>query len=170
MLQGGNNVPWVTNQDPRAVVGYFGAASEVAGVKYWSLSVNSNVYVSNVPVIIGATTLLVMRIDFGNGTHTVSFWANPITIGATMPAANLTQTITGNLQFNAFAANLGSSNGQSSMDEIRIGSSYECVTPDNTTAINVPPDAAFSTNVNTGISPISINFDASASSTLMAAL
>lgn len=164
MLQGGNNTPWVTNQNPRAVVGYFGTASEIAGVKYWSLSVNNSVFVSNVPITIGATTLLVMRIDFGNGTHTVSFWANPATIAATMPSPNLTQTITGTLQFNAFAASLGYANGQASMDEIRIGSSYECVTPDNTTAINVPPDASFTTNVSGGTSPLSINFDASASS------
>ena len=164
MLQGGNNTPWVTNQNPRAAVGYFGTASEIAGIKYWSLSVNNSVFISNVPITIGATTLLVMRIDFGNGTHTVSFWANPVTIAANMPTSNLTQTITGTLQFNAFAASLGYSNGQASIDEIRIGSSYECVTPDNTTAINVPPDASFTTNVSNGISPITINFNASAAS------
>ncbi len=164
MLQGGNNVPWVTNQDPRAAVGYFGTASEVGGVKYWSVSVNSAVFVSNEPVVIGATTLLVIQITFGNGTHTINFWANPATIGATIPAPNLSQTINGTLQFNAFAAYLGNTNGQVAMDEIRLGSSYECVTPDNTTAINVPPDAVFTTNVNSGTSPLSVNFDASASS------
>ncbi|MDC6668332.1 PKD domain-containing protein, partial [Leclercia adecarboxylata] len=80
-----------------------------------------------------------------------------------MPSPQLTQTIVGTLEFNAFAAYLGNTNAQISMDEIRLGGSYECVVPDNTTTINVPPDAAFSTNVNGGIAPVMVTFNASAS-------
>lgn len=163
MLQGGNSVPWVTNQNPQAAMGYFSTQSNVAGIRYWGISINGVVYNSSVPVLIGQTVFLVMEIQFGTSGHTINYWINPVTIGANAPSPTITQAIVGDLQFNAVAAYLGSNAGQGAIDEIRLASSFQCVAPDATTTINIPPDASFTTTPNEGISPININFDASAS-------
>ena len=163
MLQGGNNTPWVTNQNPRVALGYFSTQSTISGTRYWGLAANGTVYNSTIPVSAGSTTLLVMQIDFGTSNHTLHLWVNPSSIGGVAPAANIVQTISGNLQLHSLAMYLGDFAGQSSVDEIRVGSSYACVTPDNMTVINVPPTASFTMTPSQGIAPMAISFDGSAS-------
>ncbi|MFN3848929.1 MAG: PKD domain-containing protein [Spirosomataceae bacterium] len=161
LLQGGNNVAWVTNQNPRVSVGYFSTSSNNQNIRYWSLGINNNTYRSNVPVVVGETALLVVRIQFGASSNTVSLWVNPTTIGSTEPTPNITQNTNEVLAFNAVAGYLGSSSGQGAMDELRLAASYRCVVPDASTDVNVPPDAYFVANPNTSVSPSVVSFDGS---------
>lgn len=163
MLQGGNTTPWVTNQNPRVVLGYFGTASELNGVRYWSLGINNSTYLTNVPVIVGTTQLLVMRIDFGASSSMVHCWVNPINIGGSEPPAALQITVNNTIELSAFAAYLGNDPNQGSLDEIRVGSSYACVTPDPLTPLNIPPQANLNANSTQGITPFTVQFDASTS-------
>ncbi|HEX8547165.1 MAG TPA: LamG-like jellyroll fold domain-containing protein, partial [Cytophagaceae bacterium] len=109
-------------------MGYFGSSSNTSGVRYWSLKVNGAVIQTTVPVSVGTTALLVMKITFG-ATNTISLFVNPSSIGSAEPAAILTTTTTSAVAFKAIAFYGGNSINQSSIDEIRIASSYASATP-----------------------------------------
>jgi hypothetical protein len=120
-LHPGNNPPWWVNS-PSIAVGHFGGSSDTNGVRYWSVQVNGAVYQSAVPVVVGQTAFLVVKVTFG-ATNTVSFYVNPST--SSLPANPSVQvTTTSSLLFRSVAFYGGAGNNQSSIDEIRFAASY----------------------------------------------
>ncbi len=121
-----NAVPWHA-QTPLVSAGYFGSSSDANSLRYWSLMVGNTVYRSTTPVNIGQAVFLVMRLDFG-ATSKVTFYVNPI-VGSAAPAVPDLQVSTAlSLSFNALAYYAGTQSQQSSVDEIRVGTSFAAVT------------------------------------------
>lgn len=112
-------------------IGYFGAASDDAGKKWWSLRVHSAVTRSDVEVVVGQTVLAVVHMKFGS-PNTVRLYLNPSTLGGDPPATptlEVTDDGTKPLSFQAFKSYPGSSAGYGALDEIRFGTSFAAVTP-----------------------------------------
>ncbi|MEK7256168.1 MAG: PKD domain-containing protein, partial [Bacteroidota bacterium] len=141
-------------------MGYFGAASNVGGQRRWSLNINGTVYPTAVPVSVGTTAFLALRIDFA-ATNTLTLYVNPASLGNTTPASTLTQNTTDPVFFRSLALYLGNDPGNGSMDEIRFGESYACVAPDAGINVNVPPFADFSLTPNDGQAPLMVALDGS---------
>ncbi|MFM2387520.1 MAG: hypothetical protein RL660_2277 [Bacteroidota bacterium] len=143
-------------------VGYFGAASDVAGQKKWSLKINNTVYPSSENVVIGATAFFVIQIDF-NALSTISLWCNPATLGNVIPAATLVQTTSSSIAFRSLAVYLGNGINQGSFDEMRMATSYACVAPDTSILVNTPPLAIINSSVDSISVGNSISFDGTTS-------
>ncbi|GCE12262.1 hypothetical protein [Tengunoibacter tsumagoiensis] len=112
-------------------VGYFGSASNSGGLRYWGVKLGGTVFKSNVQVQVGQTALLVMRIDFSPNTS-ASLYVNPSSLGNSAPSsANAQATSNLAVTFQSLAYYGGDGSNQSSLDEIRIGTSYAAVTPSN---------------------------------------
>jgi hypothetical protein len=160
-------VSWApTNGTSRTEFGYFGAASDVATQKRWSLKVNGVVYPTAVPITINTAAFLVFKFEFISASSTkISLYVNPSSLGATLPSSP-TYTINSSvgLQFSKVAAYIGGMPGDASLDELRIGSSYQSVAPDNLTTVNAPPLSLFTVSSNSGIAPFVVTFNGSASS------
>ena len=108
-------------------VGYFGAPSDNAGNRYWTLEIGGTVYRTTVPITVGTTSLLVVSVTFG-ATNTVNFYVNPASLGGSAPAATISGTNTTSLAFQSLAYYAGDAAGQSSLDEIKFGDTYSAVT------------------------------------------
>lgn len=163
MLQGGNNVAWVTNANPRIQMGYFGTGSNIGADRFWGISIDGNIYNSNKIIQIGRAALLVVKIEFLASGGTVSAWINPTQISGAEPSPDIVVNHPVNMEYLAVALYLGNSVRQGSLDEIRLAGSYACATPDSFIAVNTPPFAAFNASPSDGIGPITVNFDGSAS-------
>lgn len=159
-----NNIEWY-NAGNRIGAGYFGTASEQGGIRYWSLQINDSIYRTNVQVVTGQTALLVLGISFlPNDTVSVSCFVNPATIGNNMPAPLLTRTLVMSFGIRALSLYCGNSAANGYVDEIRMADSYRCAVPDASVQVNNPPIANFTATPGQGNAPLSVNFDASASS------
>jgi hypothetical protein len=161
-----SNTTWYSDPNQRVAVGYFGASSTVGGVRYWSLQVGGTVYNTSIPVTIGQDAFFVLKFNFSASPATVSLFLNPTILGsASEPAtATLIQNLPASFDFKAVNAYLGDGAGNGRLDEIRFATTYQCASPDNSTAENLPPIASFTASANTGNAPFSVGFDASASS------
>ncbi len=149
----------------QVAVGYFGAASNVAGLRYWSLRVNGNVYPTNVAINAGTAAFFALRFDFTPANTNLSLYVNPASLGNTTPASpTLTQAAGFLFNIRGISAYLGDNANSAALDEYRMASSYACVAPDNTVSVNFPPAAAFTKSATSGQSPFTVNFDASPSS------
>jgi fibronectin type 3 domain-containing protein len=133
--QSGSNV-WDVNPN-NVAVGYFGSLSETGSTGYWSLQENTNqnnlgsatVVKTSVPVVVGTPALLVMSITFGS-TNTVNLYVNPTTLGGSAPSTpSATYSTTSSLAFQGLAYYAGNSTGESSLGDIRVGTTYAAVTP-----------------------------------------
>lgn len=115
---------------PCVSMGYFGANSNIGGARYWTLKVGTGSYYKTaVPVTIGQTALLALKIVFGP-TNTISLYVNPGSLGGEEPAAaDASASTTSGIAFKSLAFYGGSSTNQSSIDEIRFGGTYADVTP-----------------------------------------
>lgn len=161
-----SNATWAYfGASQQVAIGYFGAASNVAGIRYWSLRVNNNVYPTSVPITAGTAAFFAIRFDFNAGNTGIALYVNPATLGNTLPAAPTFAQTTG-FQFNirGISVYLGNDANSASLDEYRMADSYACVAPDNAVSVNFPPTAAFTKSAASGQSPFSVNFDASSSS------
>ncbi|MBI5817780.1 MAG: hypothetical protein HZA88_02245 [Verrucomicrobia bacterium] len=123
----------------RLGVGYYGAMSNNAGQRYWSLAVRNaadssiEVIRSDVPIVAGQTVLLVLRMRFGT-TDTFDLFVNPSSLGGDAPASpNATKTTTGaaDIFFRALAFSGNNNLNSMALDEIRLGDTYAAVTPPN---------------------------------------
>jgi hypothetical protein len=120
-LHAGGSPAWYVTS-PAVAVGYFGSASTANGTPFWSCQVNGSVLQSAVPIIVGQSALLVVRVEFG-ATSKVSFYVNPPSSG--LPGTpNATATTASSLAFRSLAYYGGSGANQSSIDEIRLASTY----------------------------------------------
>ena len=57
----------------------------------------------------------------------------------------------------------GNNANSAAVDELRFATSYPCVAPDNNVAVNLPPTASIFANPIIGQRPLTVNFNASAS-------
>lgn len=161
----GDNVGWVIFSQPHVGFGYYGTSSNVGGQKRWSLRINNNIYPTNVLIVTGTPTLLVLSVSFNTlSQHSISMWVNPASIGGVAPPPTLTQTSTENLWVKSIAYYGGDNPNSSAIDEIRLASTYQCVTPTTSTTVNVPPTANFTASTTDGQAPLLITFNPSTSS------
>ncbi len=112
---------------PLLSIGYFGGYSNQGSTRFWSIKSGGYVVRTTSPVITGQTVLLVLRIDFGSSTATL--YVNPATLGGAAPASAGAQTGIPASGFRSLAYYGGDGANESSMDEIRVGTSYAAVTP-----------------------------------------
>jgi hypothetical protein len=128
MQHADQTVTWPQNA-PRVGVGYFGAASNTGGTRYWSVKVGATVVKSNVALTVGQTALLVVKVTYG-ATTTVDLYVNPASLGGAAPGtANATTSTTSSMAWINLGYYAGDAFSQSSIDEIRFGTSYAVVTP-----------------------------------------
>ena len=125
-----SGISWCTGCASSLIgMGYFGSSSNNGGTRYWSLKIGGTVYPSSVQMTVGQTTLLVLRIDFGT-TNTLNLYANPASLGGDAPSSSSVQQQTSSaLAFQSLAYYGGDGPNQSSLDELRFGTSYAAVTP-----------------------------------------
>ena len=146
-------------------IGYFGDSSISGGTKFWSLRIENNTFRSAVPVTIGQAALLVLKIEYLDSTTKYSLYANPATIGSAgePTTAAVTKTVNKIMEFRSLAINGNHKCGDGDVDEIRIATSYQCATPDASTALNQLPIASFTNNVSSGNAPFTASFNGTAS-------
>jgi len=152
-----NGVAWWT-ANGQVSFGYFGSASNSGGNRYWSLSVDGTVFPTSVPLVVGEAALLVLELDFGS-TADVSFFVNPMP-GAVSPGAPGAQTRANNIAFRSLAYYGGDSPSKSSIDEIRLATTYDAVTP----VPSPPPSPANVTGV-AGDGQVTLSWSAASSTT-----
>jgi PKD repeat protein len=156
-----SNINWCSGCTSQKIgIGYFGNDSNVNGQKRWSLFVNGLSYTSDVVVVPNQTVLLVVKVEF-DGLNALSLYANPINLGVPpQQAPNLYIQTAQSVAFRNVALYPGNSPGAGSVDEIRIGKSFECVTPNPLVMVNQGPIADFTANPVSGTAPLPITFDA----------
>jgi PKD repeat protein len=160
-----SNLQWCDNcTSNKVAVGYFGTPSNVGGQRRWTLRIGDNYYPSLTPLVPNETAFLVLKIDFLAGSTTVSFFVNPTELGNNTPTATLTQTSNTPVLLRSLALYLGDDPASGQADEIRMGATYACTAPDPSVSVNQPPNAAFSMNPPSGLAPLQVTLDGSASS------
>jgi hypothetical protein len=160
-----SNTAWCNNcANKRIGLGYFGNASDVNGQRRWSLRVNQNVFVTSKAVIKDQPAMLVAGIIFNEGNTEVIFFVDPSDIGDNgPPMPDYVHAIGGNMEFRSIAAYLSNEPYQGAVDELRLGRSYRCVTPDATIIIDEAPVADIQPSATAGQAPLTITFDGSGS-------
>ncbi|MGA2889383.1 MAG: sugar-binding protein [Terracidiphilus sp.] len=115
---------WVPNSSDSIGIGYFGGTAD------WGLTYNDGTPVlSNVAVVQGQPTLMVVEITFGS-TNVISLYVNPTSLGGSAPATpSATISTAGNIAFESFAYEGGYATNDSSLADIRFGTTYAAVTP-----------------------------------------
>ncbi|MGA2350388.1 MAG: Ig-like domain repeat protein [Terracidiphilus sp.] len=114
--------------------GDFGGGSITGSTMYWSLVASANfscasAIQTNVPIVMGQPALMVMEITFG-ATNIVNLYVNPPSLGGVAPTTpSATYSTTNSLAFQSLTYYGGDGTGQSSLGDIRIGSSFAAVTP-----------------------------------------
>lgn len=163
-----SNIPWCTScaSTNQLGFGYFGTASDVGGQRRWSLSVGNSIYPTAIPVTVNQSTFFVLKITFNTNGTDIELFVNPTTFGtAGAPAsATIAQSTSTQLRIRSCAVYLGDSPNNGAIDELRFASSYALAAPDNTIVLNLPPTGSFTMSAQTGTAPMTVNFDASASS------
>ncbi|MBM3889123.1 MAG: hypothetical protein FJ388_08345, partial [Verrucomicrobia bacterium] len=128
--------PFISPSSPpaRVGVGYFGS-----GTRNWALRVRNAAdtgvddTLSNVPIVIGQPTLLVLRMRFG-AQDTFDLFVNPASLGGSAPdTPNATWTTTGanDITFRGVSFSCGPNINGGALDEIRFGDTCAAVTPPN---------------------------------------
>ncbi|MGD0733385.1 MAG: hypothetical protein ABR956_19130, partial [Terracidiphilus sp.] len=156
----GGTGSWITNAGSTLAIGYFGSSSNNSnGNPMWSLQYNGVTAQSNVQVVQGAPALIVVSITFG-ATNQINMYVNPPTtsLGGSAPGtASATYSTTGSVAFESFAYLGGYATNDSSLADIRFGTTYAVVTPtagqSSQTITFTPP----TTPVTYGVSPIALS-------------
>ena len=162
-----SNLQWCDGCTSNKVsVGYFGANSNVGGQRRWTLRIQDQYYPTSVPMAPNETVFFVVKFEFLAGSTSVSVFVNPSSLGNDVPAPSptLTQTTNTPVVIRSLALYLGDDAASGQADEIRMGATYACTVPDPSVAVNQPPNAAFSMNPPTGMGPLQVSLDGSASS------
>lgn len=161
-----NNIVSWANGSEQVGFGYYGANSDQVGMRYWTLALFGNYYLTAIPIDYGTPTMMVFRIEFGaNDEHTFSLWVNPAatSLGDMPPTATISQTVINPLHIISLRTAVGFTTNNAAIDEIRFGTTYRCVTPDANTLLNRQPVASFTTDTTSGMLPFTVNFNATAS-------
>jgi fibronectin type 3 domain-containing protein len=144
-------------------VGYFGSSSNNAGGNpMWSLQYNGTTVMSSVPVTTGQTVLFVIEDTFGSGgPDQISLYINPTSLGGSAPSTpSLQYSPSGSTAFQSITYYGGDNPGQSSLADIRIGTSYSSVTPDP-----APPLAPSGLTATAGTGLVTLSWSASTGAT-----
>jgi len=160
-----NSVPWYSTAPNNLGIGYFGTSSnDSSGNPYWSLQFNGTTAQSTVPVVAGQPALLVVAVTFGTGgADQVSLYVNPTSLGGTAPAApSLQYSPAGSIAFQGIAYYGGDTTNQSSVGDIRLGSSYAAVTP---VPLATAPAAPTGVTAVAGSGQVQLSWTASAGAT-----
>ncbi len=164
-LHNGGNPDCNACGSQRIGMGYYGTASEINNEKRWSIRINGEYYLSNNEIQIDEESLLILRLVFETDTTRISLFVDPMNLGSISPPATAEIEVDTALNFWLYQCNmrLGNDTDQGSIDEIRFASTYECVAPNSTTNIELPPTADFTMSASQGNAPFTISFDASSS-------
>lgn len=163
----GDNLAWCdlcagTN---RIAVGYFGDDSNVGGQKRWSLLLNGQVYPSTAAVVTNTSVLLVLQIRFFENHTAVDFYPNPPDLGNAGPGSpSLSLNSSNPMEIRSIAYYAGSMPGSSSIDELRMATTFSCVAPDPSVFVNLPPIAIASATPTLGDAPLMVTFNGAGSS------
>lgn len=130
--------------DVRVGAGYFGSESDIGGSRFWSLMVNDTILLSDVPVVVGDVAMMVIKFEFYEDSTVVALHVNPSLPAAEAPQEpSLKLTTAEPFTFASFSFKTGAGPEQSAMDELRIGYTWQSVTPcSGTTAAVASPGAA----------------------------
>lgn len=144
--------------------GYFGAASDVSGIKMWSILLGTTVYSTNVPVVVGTPAFFAVKIAFTASGTNIDCYVDPASLGNNLPSSpSISQSTSTNLLIRSFATYLGNVPGNGAIDEMRMATSYQCVAPDNTIFVDLPPIASFTLSTSSGTSPVTVQLNGTAS-------
>lgn len=125
------NTDWLMDRPERISIGYF-SDSKVNGTQYWSIkSGNLQSVLSTKPIILNQTVFLVVQMNFGYGINNDSalFYVNP-SLEDNQPVLPDAQIQNVTIQFKNLGYYGGNRNtGESAIDEIRVGISWDSVTP-----------------------------------------
>lgn len=161
-----NNLQWCAGCTANKVaVGYFGSNSDVGGQRRWTLRIGNDYYPTPAPMTPNETVFFVLKFDFSAGSTAVSLYVNPTSLGNDIPAPTptITQTTATPLEIRSLALYLGDDAASGHADEIRMGATYACTAPDPSVSVNQAPNAAFIMTPPTGMAPLAVMLDASAS-------
>ena len=123
-------IPWVPNA-PKISFGFYGNSCLNNGSKFWGIKIKNQVYRTNYPVT-NDPVFVALNIEFGY-TSKIKLFINPEKLGGKMinqPAAWEGQTME-DITFQSFYFNNegGGIQNRSNLDEIRICTTYESVSP-----------------------------------------
>ena len=128
----GSDTAWRTNP-ANIQLGYFGSNSnDSSGNAWWSLQYSGGTVKTSVPVVKDQAVLFVVEDTFGsNGAaDQINLYVNPTSLGGSAPATpTLQYSPSGSTAFQSITYYGGDSSNQSSLGDIRIGTSYAVVTP-----------------------------------------
>jgi hypothetical protein len=128
----GRDTTWSTSP-ANIQVGYFGSSStDSTGNAWWGLQYSGSTVTTKVPVVKGQTVLFVVEDTFGsNGAgDQINLYVNPTSLGESAPATpTLQYSPSGSTAFQSITYYGGNGSNQSSLGDIRIGTSYSVVTP-----------------------------------------
>ncbi len=161
-----SNLQWCDGcTSNKVAVGYFGPNSNVGGQRRWTLRIQDQFYPTTLPMLPNETVFLVVKFEFLAGSTSVSLFVNPTALGndTPLPSPTLTQTTSTPVSIRSLALYLGDDPASAQADEIRMGATYACTVPDPSVLVNQPPNAAFSMNPPTGLAPLQVTLDGSAS-------
>lgn len=149
-------VPWCNDCASSSIgLGYFGESSNQGNQQFWSLSVNGVIYRSSEVIGMGETAFLAAHITFGAET-TVDFFVNPTETGFQTILPSLSATTSTLVEFQSMALFLGNTEDNGAADEIRIGTSWACVSPDSEVSVNLPPTAQIDLLPASGMVPLMV--------------
>lgn len=167
-LHSDGNIPWYNGNaaTQHIAVGYFGSTnSEVAGERRWTLRLNNSYYPTLVAITANSTAFVVLRIIFNNNNTNVAMYVNPALLGNNVPtSAAINQNANVGNVIRSAALYLGNNAASGAIDELRFATSYSCVAPDNTIAVNLPPTAVIVAAPTSGQAPLMVSFNGGASS------
>lgn len=129
--------------------GYPGTAANVDGIRYWALTLDGQNYLSDVPIVVGETALLVGKVEFGP-TSTVSMYVNPDLSQGMPEEPHVVAATTSDLSFKSVVFYGGNPHSESSLDEIRIGTTFHSVTQGEMDYIPPSPPTQFEVVRQTG--------------------
>ncbi len=155
----GSDLPWCDNcTDQKVEFGYFEGHSEVSGQRRWTLRIGNAYYPTTEPVVVGETTFFALKIQFLPIGNFIELYINPTELGPGNPTSVFTQSALMLFVFRSVVVYLGNSPGNGALDEVRLGTTYACVAPDNTVVVDLPPVAAITATTTDGQAPLSIDF------------
>ena len=165
-LHNDGSIPWCSGcASQHIAVGYFDSAnSDVGGQRRWTLGINGSYYPTSVAVSAATPAFMVLRLVFNSGNTQVSLFVNPASLGNNTPAL---PTISQNTNvaniIRSAAVYLGNNAASGAVDELRFATSYSCVAPDNTIAVNLPPTAVIAATPTSGQVPLVVNLSGTTS-------
>ncbi|MEZ4988193.1 MAG: PKD domain-containing protein [Saprospiraceae bacterium] len=157
------DLPWcdLCPDIDRVSVGYFGGESNVGSNRHISLYLNGVVHNTPYSLELGNAHFLVLRLTFLPNQTQVALFVDP-SAGLDAPNNNpFVRNTTHPYLLRSLAYYGGGAPASSSIDEIRIGTAFDCVAPG--TPSDLPPVANLSATPTSGTAPLQVDFDASAS-------